>query len=127
MFNPDDPKPLRECRINPIPSIIGDTPLFDLLNIFQEGRSHMAVVVDGNPPVPIGIVTLEDVLEELIQEEIYDESDSRIGLAVKLEVSKKKRGSSNYSKFKRSNPIRSNTDPVSSRTNSDFPRNDNKK
>jgi hypothetical protein len=123
MLNPDDSKPLRECKINKIPTVKGKTPLFDILNAFQEGRSHMAVVVKEN--VPIGIITLEDVLEELIQEEIYDESDMRqIGLAVKLETgdqlilaSKKRRGTTlnvkdGRNKFKSSShPLtRANTD-----------------
>src|SRR4051794_4532716 len=120
MLNPDDCKPLKECKINTIPTADGDTPLFDILNTFQEGRSHMAVVVNGEvPPKPIGIITLEDVLEELIQEEIYDESDMRVGLAVKLDTgdqlilaSKKRRASTPYKgKHKHSHPIsRANTD-----------------
>ncbi|CAG8615693.1 3790_t:CDS:10 [Funneliformis mosseae] len=135
MFNPDDPKPLKDFQINPMPPVEAETPLFDILNTFQEGRSHMAVVVKGNPPVPIGIVTLEDVLEELIQEEIYDESDARVGLAVKLETgdqlilaSKKRRGSSNQhkGKFKSSQQTRrSNTAPASP-SHSNFPGDDNK-
>src|SRR5581483_2722807 len=118
MLNPDDPKPLRERKINPIPTVEDDTPLFDILNTFQEGKSHMAVVVDKNSK-PVGIITLEDVLEELIQEEIYDESDMRVGLAVKLETgdqlilaSKKRRATApNKGKVKISHPLtRANTD-----------------
>ncbi|GBB99088.1 hypothetical protein RclHR1_03410001 [Rhizophagus clarus] len=121
MHNPDEPKPLKECKINKIPDVEAETPLFDILNTFQEGRSHMSVVMKGG--VPVGIITLEDVLEELIQEEIYDESDVRTGLAVKLETggqlilsSKRKRTSSlnnNKGKFKNvgSHPLtRANTD-----------------
>jgi hypothetical protein len=138
MLNPDDPKPLKDCKINSIPTVEGDTPLFDILNIFQEGRSHMAVVVNKeNPPKPIGIITLEDVLEELIQEEIYDESDMRVGLAVKLDTgdqlilaSKKRRASvpsKGKSKYKHSHPIsRANTDSAINPT-IDLPGDDNKK
>jgi hypothetical protein len=121
MQNPDEPKPLKEFKINSIPTVEAQTPLFDILNTFQEGRSHMSVVVKKG--VPVGIITLEDVLEELIQEEIYDESDVRTGLAVKLETggqlilsSKRKRTSSindNKGKFKSSSshPLtRANTD-----------------
>ncbi|CAG8564366.1 11356_t:CDS:10 [Rhizophagus irregularis] len=104
-----------------IPTVEAKTPLFDILNTFQEGKSHMSLVFKEG--VPVGIITLEDVLEELIQEEIYDESDVRTGLAVKLETggqlilsSKRKRTSSlnnNKGKFKSSSshPLtRANTD-----------------
>ncbi|CAG8549887.1 9385_t:CDS:2, partial [Diversispora eburnea] len=86
MYNPEKAAPLRDFRINPIPKVTGETLLFDILNTFQEGRSHMAIVIKGEASIPIGIITLEDVLEELIQEEIYDESDKRTGLAVKFET-----------------------------------------
>eukprot|EP00184_Porphyridium_aerugineum_P002756 CAMPEP_0184697148 /NCGR_PEP_ID=MMETSP0313-20130426/4207_1 /TAXON_ID=2792 /ORGANISM="Porphyridium aerugineum, Strain SAG 1380-2" /LENGTH=456 /DNA_ID=CAMNT_0027155911 /DNA_START=270 /DNA_END=1640 /DNA_ORIENTATION=+ len=57
-----------------------DTPLMDMLNEFQRGRGHMAIVYD-NILLPekkrkfLGLITLEDILEELLQEEIVDETD----------------------------------------------------
>jgi len=48
-------------------------PLNSLLKDFQENRRHMAIVVDEYGDVE-GIVTLEDVLEEIVGE-IVDESD----------------------------------------------------
>ncbi|CAG8458072.1 6817_t:CDS:10 [Diversispora eburnea] len=122
MYSPDENKPLNKFRINTMPTVDAKTPLFDILNTFQDGRSHMAIVVEEEQAKPIGIITLEDVLEELIQEEIYDESDARVGLAVKLETgdqliiaSKRKRTGSatnnQKNKFK-SQAFRSNTDPI---------------
>eukprot|EP00475_Leptophrys_vorax_P024565 TRINITY_DN3394_c1_g1_i2.p1 TRINITY_DN3394_c1_g1~~TRINITY_DN3394_c1_g1_i2.p1 ORF type:complete len:167 (-),score=49.79 TRINITY_DN3394_c1_g1_i2:176-676(-) len=65
--------------------------LTDLLNQFQRGRSHLAIVseqfetlqkfFDAGENVPEdveveGIITIEDVIEEIIQEEIEDEIDA---------------------------------------------------
>jgi len=59
-----------------IPSVNSDTPLFLLLNQFINGRTHMASVVDSKDNLTvIGIVTLEDVIEALLDTEIYDETD----------------------------------------------------
>lgn len=44
-----------------------------LLREMQEDRVHLAMVVDSTPQV-IGIITLEDIIEELIGE-VYDEHD----------------------------------------------------
>jgi len=49
------------------------TPIIDLLHIFQEKKSHMAIVTDEFGGVR-GLVTLEDVIEEIVGE-IADEHD----------------------------------------------------
>ena len=51
-------------------------PLNSLLRVFQENRKHMALVVDEYGSFE-GIVTLEDVLEEIVGE-IVDETDDDI-------------------------------------------------
>ncbi|KAJ1457732.1 hypothetical protein M885DRAFT_481126 [Pelagophyceae sp. CCMP2097] len=53
--------------------------LFELLNEFQTGSTHMAFVrgEDGDG-APVGIITLEDIIEEILTEEIYDESDKNV-------------------------------------------------
>jgi len=60
------------------PSIPGDVSLYDILNEFQRGQSHMASVYDPDTNSLIGFITLEDVIEELLQEEISDEKDSGV-------------------------------------------------
>ena len=159
LLDPEDAVPVSEMLINALPTVPWDEPLLNVLNVFQEGRSHMAIVsphsshatkatvppktkipatlnasseleqgsapsteprtkslrssrlqrllhrmrggkesdfddpdhpmsasgtlppatvVEQNlvPNAPLGIITLEDVLEELIGEEILDEYDS---------------------------------------------------
>jgi CBS domain containing-hemolysin-like protein len=48
-------------------------PLLDLLRHFRSNRRHLAIVVDEYQTV-VGVVTIEDVLEEIVGE-IVDESD----------------------------------------------------
>ena len=59
--------------IGPMVVVPSQQPLERLLRTFQEERRHLALVVDEYGGIQ-GIVTLEDVLEELVGE-IEDESD----------------------------------------------------
>ena len=58
----------------------------DMINQFQKGQSHMALVVEPTKKVPVGVITLEDVIEEMIQEEIIDETDQYIDIHAKIKV-----------------------------------------
>lgn len=76
---------LRDLDHTNLIKVPGSYGLFDMLNTFQEGKSHMALVED-EASCPIGIITLEDVIEELIGEEIIDETDIYIDMAKKIRV-----------------------------------------
>jgi metal transporter CNNM len=97
---PDDEIPISAIKLRKLPRVISGTPLFEMLHIFEAGQSHMALIVEEanangpngvvadvfvtsspnwklkNPSTEstrhriIGILTLEDVIEELIGEEV---------------------------------------------------------
>lgn len=56
-----------------------DKPLDELLKAFKKTRSHLFIVM-GEYGNVTGIVTIEDVLEEIIGEEIIDEFDKFVDL-----------------------------------------------
>ncbi|KAF0690591.1 Aste57867_18038 [Aphanomyces stellatus] len=94
VLDPSDARPIRELMLKKPIVVTPDFSCYAVLNEFQKGRSHMALItphveyvqrcwvagVDLDPAgVEFdGIVTIEDVVEELIQEEIQDETDRTI-------------------------------------------------
>lgn len=70
--------------IRPTIFIRDNEPVLKGLRVMQERRSHMAIVIDKNKR-PIGIMTLEDVIEEIVGD-LYDEDDDgRIRRLLSLE------------------------------------------
>lgn len=73
------------------PSFSENHSLADALREFKKGKSHIAPVMSKTTCSMIGIITMEDVLKQLLQEEIYDESDTRRLLHTKRVQPKKAR------------------------------------
>ena len=63
--------------IRPVLTFFPMTPLPTMMELFRSSRRHLAVVIDPNEAM-LGIVTFEDVLEEIVGE-IRDELDIERG------------------------------------------------
>ena len=64
-----------------------DKPLYEILHACQRGKSHLCIVKDVGD-VTVGIITLEDVIEEILQVEIVDETDEFSDVVQRLRVSR---------------------------------------
>uniref|UniRef100_A0A8D2CSI9 Metal transporter n=1 Tax=Sciurus vulgaris TaxID=55149 RepID=A0A8D2CSI9_SCIVU len=83
--DPDDCTPLKTITRfynHPVHFVFHDTKLDAMLEEFKKGKSHLAIVQkvnnegEGDPFYEVlGLVTLEDVIEEIIKSEILDESE----------------------------------------------------
>lgn len=69
-YDPEDKIPVREIPLGAIVETRPETSCLDIINFFQEGKSHMVLVSNhpGSDHGALGVVTLEDVIEELIGE-----------------------------------------------------------
>ncbi|XP_061601635.1 metal transporter CNNM1 isoform X1 [Cololabis saira] len=108
--DPDDCTPLKtitQFYKHPMHCVFNDTKLDVMLEEFKRGKSHLAVVQrvnsegEGDPFYEVmGIVTLEDVIEEIIKSEIVDETDLFTDNRTKRRVSTHERKKQDFSIFK---------------------------
>ncbi|XP_060939493.1 metal transporter CNNM1-like [Limanda limanda] len=108
--DPDDCTPLKtvtQFYKLPLHCVFNDTKLDAMLEEFKKGKSHLAVVQrvnnegEGDPFYEVmGIVTLEDVIEEIIKSEILDETDLYTDNRTKRRVSHHERKQQDFSIFK---------------------------
>ncbi|GJN91092.1 hypothetical protein Rhopal_004109-T1 [Rhodotorula paludigena] len=87
-YDPEDEKILGDFALSVLPETGPDSTCLDVLNYFQQGRSHILLVskTPGEPGGAMGVVSLEDVIEEMIGEEIVDETDLYIDIHAKTKV-----------------------------------------
>lgn len=69
-YDPEDRIPVRDVQLGAVVETRPETSCLDIINFFQEGKSHLVMVSDfpGADHGVQGVVTLEDVIEELIGE-----------------------------------------------------------
>ncbi|XP_013411006.1 DUF21 domain-containing protein At1g47330 [Lingula anatina] len=103
-LDPDDKVPIQSLKNTKswrdVHYIEETKPLYDLLNEYQLGKAHLSVVLAKldeeeiasatTKQTVLGVITLEDVIEELIQEEIVDETDVYVDIHKRIQVARAK-------------------------------------
>ncbi len=88
-FSLDEPKKVGEvCNKHSLIQIDGSTNLDELFNMFITQRTHIAFIV-GEFDEFKGLVTLEDVIEEILKTEIVDEADKAVDMRKLAIISKR--------------------------------------
>ncbi|WVQ84079.1 hypothetical protein IAT38_006224 [Cryptococcus sp. DSM 104549] len=87
-YDPTDLLPASSLVTQALPQCPPDLSLIEAMSYFQTGRSHILLVTEtpGGTTGAVGLVTLEDVVEELIGREIIDETDVYVDIHSRVPV-----------------------------------------
>ncbi|KAJ7518786.1 hypothetical protein O6H91_20G008400 [Diphasiastrum complanatum] len=84
-IRPEDETPVRNATIRKIPRVPESIPLYDLLNEFQKGHSHMAVVArDSKGDTNRKDIKLEKRLSSIRSRKVLQGSDSQKHIALDI-------------------------------------------
>ncbi|KAJ2934995.1 hypothetical protein H1R20_g2114, partial [Candolleomyces eurysporus] len=76
-YDPDKALPVKSFPLTILPEALPNINCFQALDYFQTGRAHLLLISEtpGKVGGALGVITLEDIIEEIISEEIVDETD----------------------------------------------------